>query len=173
MSAVHVCTNSYFSDFDVLCVFSPECQQVRDVGSCPFPMAEFLLNDGKKVSYVQCCPLPVCSTVHPFPLPSLPLPRSLLPLPLSHCPTPPLSTSLTLSSFFPSPPSPSLGLPRSLLPLSLSPLQLLSSGQYYEVSLQLQVPENPVNEDIGVFMINITFYTTGNQFLSTSARPVN
>ena len=29
-----------------------------------------------------------------------------------------------------------------------------------------------MNEDIGVFMVNITFYTTGGTFLSTSARPV-
>jgi hypothetical protein len=74
--------------------FHPECQ-MKEFSNCPFPKAEFLLNDGKK---------------------------------------------------------------------------LLSSGQYYHVSLQLQAPESPVNEDIGVFMVNITLYTTAQQFLSTSAR---
>lgn len=49
--------------------------------------------------------------------------------------------------------------------------KLLSSGHYYTVALELELPESPVNEEIGVFMINITFYTTGNRFLSTSARP--
>jgi hypothetical protein len=49
--------------------------------------------------------------------------------------------------------------------------KLLSSGQYYHISLQLQAPESPVNEAVGVFMVNITLYTTGQQFLSTSARP--
>jgi len=34
------------------------------------------------------------------------------------------------------------------------------------------LPESPVNEEIGVFMVNITFYTTEGRFLSTSARPV-
>ncbi|CAI8054757.1 Seipin [Geodia barretti] len=58
----------------------------------------------------------------------------------------------------------------SLLPSSSYP-QLLSSGQYYHISLQLQAPESPVNAEVGVFMVNITLYTTGQQFLSTSARP--
>ena len=99
--------------------------------NCPFPKAEFLLNEGQKVS--QHPTTTTCSDITNFP-------------------SPPLFPSLF--SFSPSP-------------------QLLSSGQHYHISLQLQAPESPVNEAIGVFMVNITLYTTGQQFLSTSARPVS
>ena len=91
---------------------------VEGATKCPFPRAEFLLNDGQKVRL--------------------------------------LTNSLLIPS----------------LRLSLTNPQLLSSGQYYSISLQLLAPESPVNEAVGVFMVNITLYTTGQQFLSTSARPV-
>ena len=52
-------------------------------------------------------------------------------------------------------------------------IQLLSSGQYYSIAMELEVPESFVNRESGVFMVNLTFYTTDNQFLSTSARPVS
>ena len=85
----------------------------------------------------------------------------------------PPSLPPSLPSSLPSLPSfPPPSLMYSLPHLSLSLLQLLSSGQHYHISLQLEAPESPVNEAIGVFMINITFYTTDHQFLSTSARPV-
>lgn len=99
--------------------------------NCPFPKAEFLLNEGQKVSQH---PTTACLDI---------------------------IYQLSLSPLFP-----------SLFSLSPSP-QLLSSGQHYHISLQLQAPESPVNEAIGVFMVNITLYTTGQQFLSTSARPVS
>ena len=51
--------------------------------------------------------------------------------------------------------------------------QLFSSGQYYSIAIELEVPESSVNRDSGVFMVNLTFYTTDKQFLSTSARPVS
>ena len=133
--------------------FSPECQ-AKDFANCPFPKAEFLMNDGQKVCVLQGFTWEVCEMVCvrlAFTVPSLP---------------PPPPSSLPPSLLLPS-------LPSSLLSSScFSSLQLLSSGQYYQISLQLQVPESPVNEDIGVFMVNITFYTTGGAFLSTSARPV-
>ena len=50
--------------------------------------------------------------------------------------------------------------------------QLLSSGQYYTIGLEMELPESPVNEEVGMFMVNVTFYTTERRFLSTSARPV-
>ena len=68
--------------------------------------------------------------------------------------------------------SPSLLSLSSLTPIHGCPPQLLSSGQYYTIALELELPESPVNEEIGVFMVNITFYTTEGRFLSTSARPV-
>ena len=51
--------------------------------------------------------------------------------------------------------------------------QLLSSGQSYRIALEMEVPENQVNLEAGLFMVNITFYSTNKKFLSTSARPVS
>ena len=79
-----------------------------------------------------------------------------------------LSSALTFSPCYLS-----ANLPRSsLTPTYGCPPQLLSPGQYYTIALELELPESPVNEEIGVFMVNITFYTTEGRFLSTSARPV-
>ena len=38
--------------------------------------------------------------------------------------------------------------------------------------LELEVPDSHVNVEAGVFMVNLTFYTSNNQYLATSARPV-
>lgn len=52
-------------------------------------------------------------------------------------------------------------------------LQLLRSGQHYRIALELEMPENQANLEAGVFMVNLTFYSTDGNFLSTSARPVS
>lgn len=49
--------------------------------------------------------------------------------------------------------------------------KLLSSGHYYTIALDLELPESPVNEQVGVFMVNLTLYSTGNKYLDSSARP--
>ena len=69
-------------------------------------------------------------------------------------------------SLTPSPPPP-------LTPPPWPWLQLLRSGQYYRVALDIEIPENQLNLDSGVFMVNLTFYSTQNRFIATSARPVS
>ncbi len=56
-----------------------------------------------------------------------------------------------------------------LIPL----VQLLSSGQYYKILLELEIPETSANQEVGVFMVNLTFHSTDGRYLSSSARPVS
>lgn len=37
----------------------------------------------------------------------------------------------------------------------------------------MELPEKQPNLEAGTFMVNLTFYTTKNHFLDTSARPVS
>ncbi|XP_078000129.1 seipin-like [Glandiceps talaboti] len=49
--------------------------------------------------------------------------------------------------------------------------QFLMRGQPYRVMLNLEMPQSPVNENIGVFMVKISFYSDGDEFISMSSRP--
>ncbi|XP_038620641.1 seipin [Tachyglossus aculeatus] len=46
----------------------------------------------------------------------------------------------------------------------------LMSGQPYRISLELELPESPVNQELGMFMVTIACYTRGGRVISSSAR---
>ncbi|KAK3555176.1 hypothetical protein QTP86_010041 [Hemibagrus guttatus] len=48
--------------------------------------------------------------------------------------------------------------------------QVLMYGQPYQVSLELEMPESPVNEQLGMFMIKMSCYTKGGKIVSSVAR---
>ncbi|MCI4386449.1 hypothetical protein PGIGA_G00062450 [Pangasianodon gigas] len=48
--------------------------------------------------------------------------------------------------------------------------QVLMYGQPYRVSLELEMPESPVNEQLGMFMIKMSCYTKDGKTVSTVAR---
>uniref|UniRef100_A0A5F8HJZ1 Seipin n=1 Tax=Monodelphis domestica TaxID=13616 RepID=A0A5F8HJZ1_MONDO len=48
--------------------------------------------------------------------------------------------------------------------------RVLMYGQPYRISLELEMPESPVNQDLGMFMVTIACYTRGGRVISTSAR---
>ncbi|XP_010868948.1 seipin isoform X2 [Esox lucius] len=48
--------------------------------------------------------------------------------------------------------------------------QVMIYGQPYRISLELEMPESPVNEQLGMFMIKMTCYTKGGQTVATVAR---
>ncbi|XP_063002027.1 seipin [Elgaria multicarinata webbii] len=48
--------------------------------------------------------------------------------------------------------------------------QVLMYGQPYRISLELELPESPVNQDLGMFMVSISCYTKGGRIISSSAR---
>uniref|UniRef100_A0A8C4SE86 Seipin n=1 Tax=Erpetoichthys calabaricus TaxID=27687 RepID=A0A8C4SE86_ERPCA len=43
-------------------------------------------------------------------------------------------------------------------------------GQPYRISLELEMPESPVNQDLGMFMVKISCYTNGGQVISSTSR---
>ncbi|CAH1261750.1 BSCL2 [Branchiostoma lanceolatum] len=49
--------------------------------------------------------------------------------------------------------------------------KLLAMGQVYEISLDLEMPESPVNQNQGMFLIELTFYTMKGEVSYKSARP--
>ena len=51
--------------------------------------------------------------------------------------------------------------------------QLLVSGQPYEVTIHLELPESPINMELGMFMVNLSFYSSEGRAVSSSARPVS
>ncbi|XP_013419266.1 seipin isoform X2 [Lingula anatina] len=51
--------------------------------------------------------------------------------------------------------------------------QLLLKGQPYKVLLELEMPETPVNEKLGMFMVEIQFYSKGGVITKTSSRAVS
>lgn len=51
--------------------------------------------------------------------------------------------------------------------------QVLMYGQPYRVVLELEVPESPVNQDLGMFLVTISCYTRGGRVISTSSRSVS
>ncbi|KAJ0069397.1 hypothetical protein NL108_004227, partial [Boleophthalmus pectinirostris] len=48
--------------------------------------------------------------------------------------------------------------------------QVMANGQPYRVSLELEMPESPVNEHLGMFMIKMTCYTKGGKVVSSIGR---
>ncbi len=37
----------------------------------------------------------------------------------------------------------------------------------------MELPETRANQEVGVFMVNLTFHSTDGQYLTSSARPVS
>ncbi|XP_041853416.1 seipin [Melanotaenia boesemani] len=50
--------------------------------------------------------------------------------------------------------------------------QVMANGQPYRVSLELEMPESPVNEQLGMFMVKMSCYTRGGNTVSTVGRSV-
>ncbi|XP_032138974.1 seipin isoform X2 [Sapajus apella] len=50
--------------------------------------------------------------------------------------------------------------------------RVLMYGQPYRVTLELELPESPVNQDLGMFLVTISCYTRGGRIISTSSRSV-
>lgn len=48
--------------------------------------------------------------------------------------------------------------------------QVMAYGQPYRVSLELELPESPVNEDLGMFMVKFSAYTKGGGMVSSVGR---
>lgn len=51
-------------------------------------------------------------------------------------------------------------------------VQVLTFGQAYQISLQLEMPDSPVNQALGMFLIRTTFYSQDGGQLASSAQPV-
>lgn len=50
--------------------------------------------------------------------------------------------------------------------------RVLMYGQPYRVVVELEVPESPVNQNLGMFLVSISCYTRGGRIISTSSRSV-
>uniref|UniRef100_A0A804HIJ7 Seipin n=1 Tax=Homo sapiens TaxID=9606 RepID=A0A804HIJ7_HUMAN len=50
--------------------------------------------------------------------------------------------------------------------------RVLMYGQPYRVTLELELPESPVNQDLGMFLVTISCYTRGGRIISTSSRSI-
>ncbi|XP_043076661.1 seipin [Puntigrus tetrazona] len=48
--------------------------------------------------------------------------------------------------------------------------QVMMSGQAYRISLELEMPESPVNEQLGMFMVKMSYYTTHGTVVQSVAR---
>lgn len=48
--------------------------------------------------------------------------------------------------------------------------QVMANGQPYRISLELEMPESPVNEQLGMFMIKMSCYSKGGEMISSVAR---
>ncbi|XP_020498559.2 seipin-like [Labrus bergylta] len=48
--------------------------------------------------------------------------------------------------------------------------QVMAYGQPYRISLELQMPESPVNEQLGMFMVKMSAYTKGGKIVSSVGR---
>uniref|UniRef100_A0A3B4A307 Seipin n=1 Tax=Periophthalmus magnuspinnatus TaxID=409849 RepID=A0A3B4A307_9GOBI len=48
--------------------------------------------------------------------------------------------------------------------------QMMVNGQPYRISVDLEMPESPVNEHLGMFMIKMTCYTKGGKIVSSVGR---
>ncbi|KAM5247021.1 seipin [Ctenodactylus gundi] len=50
--------------------------------------------------------------------------------------------------------------------------RVLMYGQPYRITLELELPESPVNQDLGMFLVTVSCYTRGGRVISTSSRSV-
>lgn len=50
--------------------------------------------------------------------------------------------------------------------------RVLMYGQPYRVTLELELPESPVNQDLGMFLVTVSCYTRGGRIISTASRSV-
>ncbi|XP_072826227.1 seipin isoform X1 [Vicugna pacos] len=50
--------------------------------------------------------------------------------------------------------------------------RVLMYGQPYRITLELELPESRVNQDLGMFLVTISCYTRGGRIISTSSRSV-
>lgn len=48
--------------------------------------------------------------------------------------------------------------------------QVMAYGQPYRISLELEMPESPVNEQLGMFMVRMSAYTKGGKMVSSVGR---
>lgn len=48
--------------------------------------------------------------------------------------------------------------------------QVMANGQPYRISLELEMPESPVNEQLGMFMVKMASYTKGGKTVSSVGR---
>ncbi|EMP38497.1 Seipin [Chelonia mydas] len=48
--------------------------------------------------------------------------------------------------------------------------RVLMYGQPYRISLELELPESPVNQELGMFMVVMSCYTKGGRIISSTAR---
>ncbi|XP_017274498.1 seipin [Kryptolebias marmoratus] len=48
--------------------------------------------------------------------------------------------------------------------------QVMANGQPYRVSLELEMPESPVNQQLGMFMVRMSCYTKGGKIVSSVGR---
>ncbi|XP_064359319.1 seipin isoform X2 [Dromaius novaehollandiae] len=48
--------------------------------------------------------------------------------------------------------------------------KVMMYGQLYRISLELELPESPVNQELGMFMVVMTCYTKGGRAVASSAR---
>ncbi|XP_029008273.1 seipin [Betta splendens] len=48
--------------------------------------------------------------------------------------------------------------------------QVMANGQPYRISLELEMPESPVNEELGMFMVQMFLYTRGGHIVSSVGR---
>ncbi|KAG7274779.1 hypothetical protein CRUP_015766 [Coryphaenoides rupestris] len=48
--------------------------------------------------------------------------------------------------------------------------QVMANGQPYRISLELEMPESPVNEQLGMFLVKMSCYSKGGEIISSVAR---
>ncbi|XP_014118471.1 PREDICTED: seipin, partial [Pseudopodoces humilis] len=48
--------------------------------------------------------------------------------------------------------------------------KVLLYGQLYRISVELELPESPVNRELGMFMVRLTCYGSGGKTLATASR---
>ena len=48
----------------------------------------------------------------------------------------------------------------------------LGIGEYYDVSIEIELPESYANRDAGVFMLNLTLYAENTTLIATAGRPL-
>lgn len=53
------------------------------------------------------------------------------------------------------------------------PIQVLTFGQAYQISLQLEMPDSPANQALGMFMIKTAFFSQDGGQVASSAHSVS